>query len=148
MTQPGNYSVTIDNGNGCTGASSFFVQQSPDETPTVEASGPTTFCQGESITLTSSAANGYTWSNGATGQTASISQSGSYTVTTEGTCGSFTSAAITVEVLDAPMPIAEDVILSGPGSATLEASGENIQWFAENAGGPAIASGNTFVAPF
>jgi len=148
VTEPGNYSVNINSGDGCTGSTSFFVQQSPDETPTVEASGPTVFCQGESITLTSSAANGYAWSNGETGQSASISQSGNYTVTIEGACGSFTSAAITVEVLDAPMPVAEDVVLPGPGSATLEAVGDNIQWFAENAGGPAIASGNTFITPF
>jgi hypothetical protein len=148
VTAPGNYSVVIDDGSGCTGTTSFFVQQSPDETPTVTADGPTTICQGGAVQLTSSVANGYSWSNGATTQQASITQSGTYTVTITGTCGEFTSAPIEVEVLAAPMPVAEDVILSGPGSASLEAIGDNIQWFAENAGGPAIATGNTFITPF
>jgi hypothetical protein len=140
--------VVIDDGSGCTGTTSFFVQQSPDETPSVTANGPTTICEGGSVELSSSVANGYAWSNGATTQQTSISQSGTYTVTITGTCGEFTSAPIDVEVLAAPMPVADDVILSGPGSATLEAIGDNIQWFAENSGGPAIASGNTFITPF
>lgn len=148
VTTPGNYSVVIDDGSGCTGTTSFFVQQSPDETPSVTANGPTTICEGGSVELSSSVANGYAWSNGATTQQTSISQSGTYTVTITGTCGEFTSAPIDVEVLAAPMPVADDVILSGPGSATLEAIGDNIQWFAENSGGPAIASGNTFITPF
>lgn len=63
--------------------------------PVITASGPTTFCPGGSVDLTSTSAPSYLWSNGATTQTITVSASGSFTVTTGGTCGG-TSAPITV----------------------------------------------------
>lgn len=48
--------------------------------PTITPSGPTTFCAGGSVTLTSSAATGNTWSTAASTQTISIGTSGCYTV--------------------------------------------------------------------
>ncbi len=72
----GNYSVTINDGSGCTATASFFVLQSPDETPTVEASGPLTFCEGGSVTLTSTAANGYAWTGGGNTQSIQVTSSG------------------------------------------------------------------------
>ncbi len=71
--------------------------------PTVTPGGPTTFCPGGSVTLTSSAASGNTWSNGATSQSITVSTAGSYTVTT--TAAGCTSAAsvaqtVTVSALD------------------------------------------------
>ncbi len=53
--------------------------------PTVTASGATTFCQGGSVILTSSASANYLWSNGATTQAITVSQSGSYSVTVNST---------------------------------------------------------------
>ena len=62
-------------------------------TPTISASGPTTFCEGGSVTLTSSAATGNVWSNGATTQSIVVSTSGSYSVTaSQGTCSASSSA--------------------------------------------------------
>ncbi len=67
--------------------------------PTVTPGGPTTFCPGGSVTLTSSAASGNTWSNGATSQAITVSAVGSYTVTTTAAgCTSTASAAQTVTV--------------------------------------------------
>jgi len=102
VSQPGNYTVTVDDGTGCTGTASIFVQQSPDETPSVAVVGETEFCEGGSVELTSSSASGYTWTGGATTQTISVTEAGSYAVTIDGTCGAFTSDAISVSVLDAP----------------------------------------------
>jgi len=48
--------------------------------PTITASGPTTFCIGGSVTLTSSAGTSYLWSTGATTQSINVTTSGSYTV--------------------------------------------------------------------
>lgn len=64
----------------------------PDETPTVSANGQLVFCEGGSVTLESSQASAYTWSNGGTSQTVDITASGLYSVTIQGVCGSFTSA--------------------------------------------------------
>lgn len=71
--------------------------------PTVTPGGPTTFCTGGSVTLTSSAASGNTWSNGATTQSITVNTAGTYTVTTAALgCTSPASAGqtITVNALD------------------------------------------------
>jgi hypothetical protein len=36
--------------------------------PTITADGPTTFCEGDKVTLTSSEGNSYLWSSGETSQ--------------------------------------------------------------------------------
>jgi hypothetical protein len=71
--------------------------------PTITPGGPTTFCAGGSVTLTSSAATGNTWSNGATTQAITVNAAGSLTVTASALgCTSPSSAAtmITVNPLD------------------------------------------------
>ncbi|HKS25605.1 MAG TPA: IPT/TIG domain-containing protein [Thermoanaerobaculia bacterium] len=74
-------------------------------TPTITPSGPTTFCQGGSVTLQSSSATGNQWKlngspiGGATATTYLANASGSYTVTvTDGNGCSATSAATVVTV--------------------------------------------------
>ena len=148
VDQPGNYSVTIDDGSGCTGSTSVFVQENPDETPSVNTSGLTTFCEGGEVTLTSSSAAGYTWSNGAQTQSIAVSAPGDYTVTIVGACGDFMSAPVSVSVLDAPdAPIADDVTIPTPGSAQLIAIGDNITWYDAATGGAPVGSGNVFNTP-
>ncbi|MCW5899553.1 MAG: VCBS repeat-containing protein [Flavobacteriales bacterium] len=149
VSQPGSYTVTINDGQGCTGTASIFVVQSPDETPTVSYTGETRFCEGGSLELTSTPAAGYSWTGGGNGQSLVVTQSGSYTVTIDGVCGQFTSAAVVVDVLDAPdAPIADDVVIPVPGMATLQAVGDNILWYDVPTGGNAIGSGNSFQTPF
>ena len=148
VTTAGSYSVTIDDGSGCTGTTSIFVEQSPDETPMVSASAELTFCEGGELELTSTEATEYLWSNGATSRSIMVQTSGDYEVTIEGVCGAFTSEAITVEVLDAPdAPLADDVAVPLNTSATLEALGENIEWFDQATGSDAVGTGNTFNTP-
>jgi hypothetical protein len=74
-------------------------------TPTITASGSTTFCTGGSVDLTSSAASGNTWSTNATTATITVATTGSYsvTVTDANGCAS-TSAPISVNVSNAPAP--------------------------------------------
>lgn len=48
--------------------------------PVIAAVGPTTFCQGGSVLLTSSLAPAYTWSNGATTSSISVNTTGNYYV--------------------------------------------------------------------
>jgi len=149
VSAAGNYSVTINDGDGCTATASIFVQQSPDETPSVSVAGETSICQGGTVVLTSSPASGYTWSNGTTGQQSiSVSAAGSYTVTIQGVCGDFASEAVAVEVLATPgAPVADGVSTPINTSASLEATGENIQWFDQAVGGTEVGTGNTFNTP-
>ena len=73
--------------------------------PTIAANGPTTFCTGGSVNLTSSASNGNLWSTNATTATISVTTSGSYTVTVTDVNGcSSVSTPISVNVSSAPAP--------------------------------------------
>jgi hypothetical protein len=75
------YSVTVSNGNiSCTDQVVVIPGGANPSPPTITASGPTALCQGESVVLTSSYTTGNVWSNGATTQSITVTQSGSYTV--------------------------------------------------------------------
>ncbi len=123
----GTYSVTVANANGCsaTSAATEVVVNAAPATPVVTAGGPTTFCEGGSVTLTAPASASYLWSNGATTQSIAVSAAGSYSVTVTNASGcSATSAATNVVVKALP---ATTITASGPtsfcdgGSVTLTA---------------------------
>src|SRR5206468_4851413 len=83
-------------------------------TPTITAGSATTFCQGGSVTLSSSSASGNQWFlngaaiSGATNATYSANASGSYTVqVTSSGCPSTMSAATNVTVN--PIPAAPGI---------------------------------------
>jgi hypothetical protein len=134
----GNYSVQITNANGCQSAASAAVSVTVNplpSTPTITAGGPTTFCQGGSVVLTSSTGSSYLWSNGATTQSITVSSSGSYSVqvTNANGCQSGASAATTVTVN--PLPATPTITTGGPttfcqgGSVTLTSSaGSSYLW--------------------
>jgi hypothetical protein len=125
----GSYSVTVTNNNGCSASSAATaVTVNPLPAPAISASGPTSFCIGGSVTLTSSPASTYHWSNGATTKSITVSTADSYSVTVTNTSGcSATSAATAVTVN--PLPVAT-ITADGPttfcpsGSVTLTASPE------------------------
>ncbi len=99
----GNYSITLTSSNAC--VSNVVTTQLNDPattTPTISASGPLTFCSGGSVTLTSSAATGNTWSTGATTKSITVSSTDDYSVTTNNGGCSATSAATHVEVNPTP----------------------------------------------
>ena len=83
-------------------------------TPTVSANGPTSFCTGSSVVLTSSAATGNVWSTTSTAQTITVSASGNYSVIyTDANGCSATSALTSVNVSNAPIPTVNASALSG-----------------------------------
>lgn len=145
----GIYSVTVDNGNGCTSWTSYVVLENPDETPEVSLSGTAEFCDGESVTLTSSNASGYTWSNGEFTQSIVVTSTGNYSVTVPSSCGTSTSSVVAVNVLSIPVaPTANDVFLPAPGTANLNATGANVSWYDAAVGGNTVGSGNSWTTPF
>jgi hypothetical protein len=125
----GTYTVTVTNGNGCsvTSAGTTVTVNPNPATPTISASGPLTFCDGGSVTLTSSSATGNVWTTGATTQSITVNASGTYTVTvTNGNGCSASSAGTTVTVN--PNPTTPMFSAGGPltfcagGSVTLTSS--------------------------
>jgi len=127
-TTSGSYTVSVTNGNGCSATSApVVVTANPLPTATITANGNTTFCQGNSLTLTSSSGTSYLWSNNATTQSITSNASGSYTVrVTDGNGCSATSSATTVTVN--PLPATPSITASGAttfcqgGSVTLTSS--------------------------
>jgi len=143
-TATGNYSVTTTSG-ACTSVPSTptVVTVNPlPAAPTITPGGPTTFCAGGSVLLTSTSASGNQWLlngnpiGGETNQTYSATGSGNYTVTvTDGnSCTSVPSAGITVTVN--PLPSTPSITPGGPttftypGSVTLNSSSATgYQWY-------------------
>jgi PKD repeat protein len=89
ITNSGTYSVSYTDGNGCEATSnSISVSVSATPVPTIGASGSTTICSGDVVTLTASTSDSYVWNlngspiSGATSQTYNASAQGLYTVTT------------------------------------------------------------------
>jgi large repetitive protein len=136
VSTAGSYIVTVTDANGCyatSAATSVTVNANP-ATPTIGASGPTTFCQGGSVTLTASAAPSYLWSNGATTQSITVSASGSYSVTVPNASGCTATSAATAVTVN-PNPSTPSITPSGPttfcegGSVTLTApAGFSYAW--------------------
>ncbi len=95
-----NYSVIVTNILGCTSvSSSTTVTSNPIPSNVVTASGPTSFCNGGSVTLTSNSANGnYLWSNGATSKSIIVNTAGNYSVIVNSLNCSATSSPINVIV--------------------------------------------------
>jgi hypothetical protein len=102
----GNFSVTVFDANGCSASSvpvAVTVKQGALPTASITASGTTSLCEGEQVVLSSAAATSYLWSNGATTQSITVNQSGSYSVlvTNSEDCNA-QSAPVTVTVKPAP----------------------------------------------
>src|SRR4029079_12218818 len=78
----GNYGVTVTDANGCKNATSQAVTVNPLPVVSITPSGPTTLCQGGTVTLTANPAGGtYLWSNGATSRAITVNATGNYGVT-------------------------------------------------------------------
>ncbi len=137
----GTYSVTITV-NGCTsaaGTTDVAVSATP-ATPTITPGGPTTFCSGSGVLLTSSSVTGNQWYldgnpiSGAVWQDYVATVSGNYTVVVTNGCSSAPSAATTVTVK--PTPATPTITPGGPltfcdgGSVLLTSSvSSGIQWY-------------------
>ena len=119
------YTVTVTAVCGSSTASQAIVVNTIPVT-VISANGPTTFCQGTTLTLTASGASNYLWSNGATTPSITVTQSGNYTVTGTNNCGSSTDATV---ISVNPLPLAVITPAGGitsfctGGSLSLQASG-------------------------
>jgi hypothetical protein len=139
ITNSGTYFTNITE-NGCTSLPSNSIVVTVNSIPvqpTINPSGPTTFCSGNSLTLTSTSQNGNLWSNGQTSQSITVNNSGQYSVQViENGCSS-TSNQISITVN--PTPQSPTIIASGPttfcqgSNVTLTTNANNgVTWTASN----------------
>ena len=88
-SQSGSYYAIVTTSNGCSDTTATYTTTLfADPDISVSASGALGFCDGSSVTLTAAAGQSYLWSTGATSQSITASQSGSYyaIVTTANGC--------------------------------------------------------------
>ncbi|WP_435355764.1 sialate O-acetylesterase [Emticicia sp. SJ17W-69] len=82
IARTGDYFVTAQNEFGCQNISNITpirVNPLPPK-PTITASGPTTFCEGESVTLTATPSQGYQWNNAKTTNNQTVKSTGFFSV--------------------------------------------------------------------
>lgn len=98
------YVVAVTNGSGCVDMDTVVVTVVPLPTPAISTSGPTTFCSGNSVILTSIAAPFYKWSTSPndTLQSITVSTTGTYSVTIKNSIGCSGTKSITVTVNPLP----------------------------------------------
>ena len=97
VSAPGTYSVQGTNACG-TGNAQIDVTQAAGPTVTITPDGPTDICPGQSVVLTASGADTYSWSTQEITETITVNQAGTYSVTGTNSCGT-ASAQITVNVI-------------------------------------------------
>jgi hypothetical protein len=153
VDMPGAYSVTIETASGCAATSSITnVTNANATTPTITANGPTSFCEGSSVQLTSSAGSSFNWSNGAVSQSIQVFATGEYFVTVTNAAGcALQSNTIQVEVtstVDASITASGSTSFCEGENVTLTASpGASYVW-SNGATSPSIVvntTGNYFV---
>lgn len=111
INTPGTYSVTNANANCTSTAANITINA--DTNPNVQISGNLAFCQGGSSILTATSTgsgNTYSWSNGSTTASTTVSTAGNYTVTVTTPAGCTYTKSVTVTV-DTP-PVAQNANLS------------------------------------
>lgn len=143
----GTYTVTVTDGNGCSGTATQNVTVNTNPAPAI--SGPASVCTGNSGVLDAGAGYAtYLWSNGATTSTISVNSSGNYTVTVTNAAGCQGNTTAAFSVLPFTTPV-----ISGPagfcaGSSatlTLNTGYTGYQWSNGNTGASAtITTGGTY----
>ena len=120
----GTYKLTTTNSLGCQLSETVKVVDALTTPPTILAGGPTTFCQGDSVLLTSNQNTGNVWSNGATTKSIRVKTAGSYTVAyNDGSgCGVLTSAPTVITINPLPVvTVTGNLGICSGGSTTLDA---------------------------
>lgn len=141
LSDAGNYTVSITGscGNVLSNVVTLTVNTTPP-VPTISATSSTSFCQGSSVTLNSSAATGNQWYkdgvliSGATNNSYTVFQAGNYTVqVTSGGCSALSNATNVIVNTPPPAPSingSSPITICAGNTATLNTSSTTgNQWY-------------------
>ena len=123
VSTAGTWAVTVTNAAGCSGSDSVTTTLLPEPKPAIY--GDLEICDGESTTLTAdNKYASYLWSTGATTQSISVKNAGTYTLTVTNSDGCSGTASVTVNVNPTPEPVISGDLSFCPGKGTtLDAGG-------------------------
>lgn len=119
---------TTTGSNGCTSTNTANITINPLPVAVISSSNGAAICQGTSTVLSAPAAASYSWNNGSTASSLTISNGGTYSVVLTSAAGCVSAPSAPYSVTVNPLPVA-NVAVSGPtvfcagGSVTLTASG-------------------------
>ena len=123
------YCQVVD-ANGCVGESdTIVITVTPSMNPTITPNGPTTFCEGGSVTLEAPAGFAtYFWSNGATTREITVEDAGQYTVTVTNSAACLAVSAAT-DVNVNPLPARPTITRTGDVLFAVTTVAEAYQWY-------------------
>ena len=116
LNQSGNFTVQTRNQFNCTSVPSDVVTLKVNplpQTPSVTASGATTFCDGNRVTLNASSPLDVVWSSGQTDKNITVASSGNYAVQARDGNGCLSPFSVVTAVKVNPLP-ATPIILASP----------------------------------
>ncbi len=102
---PGTYTVSINDGPGCTNTITATVSQPTAALTTTIAASSATLCAGKSSTLTTSGATTYTWSTSASSASVVITPTGSATYSVSGTTAAGCPITGSINITVNPLPV-------------------------------------------
>lgn len=120
IAKTGDYFLTAKNEFGCQNTSNIVpVKVNPlPPKPIITASGPTTFCEGESVTLTATPSQAYQWSNTKTTNNQIVKSTGFFSVKIIDQNGCVSPISNETSVIVKPTP--QDINILQSGTYTLE----------------------------
>jgi hypothetical protein len=145
---PHNVFLEEDETNNYTAVPFTLTQQDAPGNPVTEITSDmgATVCAGQSVTLTATAGSSTVWSTGATTQSITVSQAGTYTATVTTYCGTAASAPFVLTVNPTPnAPVADNDTVCVGQTATLTAAGTNLVWYDDQ--GNQVGTGASYTTP-
>lgn len=153
----GNYSVELTDGNGCTSSSAVVSVTSVTTSGMVTATGPVSFCDGDSVIFASAFTTGNQWYyegvpvTGATDAIFTASDSGWYYLSVLINGNWFNSDSTLVRVYPNPdVPMANDTSTCEGNPVTLAAipePGLTYRWYNDFTGGVLLATATSYTTP-
>lgn len=110
ITESTDYSITVSNANGCTTVRTVSVNLNENE-PIINLGSDTIVCTGTSFPLSAGNFETYLWSNGSTGSSISVSDSGTYFVRAVTSSGCVAVDTIHVSYVMAQVNLGADTTL-------------------------------------